>query len=385
MIDLEHLKNMSSVRKFNKDDIVIQDGDTDADGMFIILKGRVGVYKNHGKPNEISLTTLNPGDFFGEMALFLNEHRMATVVALEDVLALEINRLNAYSFLQKQPAAAFNVIRALCVRIQGLTGKLTGDSESEPDIPVPVITSALFAEGHKGYGIPLKNPEEGLVMDKSYQCPLCLHSFVRKIPRQSKLIVEKMDPDTRTYFAGIEPMYYEVITCPKCWLSAFTAQFEKAFSNKEQELYDLIAPHKNDLVVPGKAPKSMDEVFAGYYLAMLCAPKCFFKSQLTIARIWLRLSWFYRDCEDFEMESRAVAQACEWYMEAITKVNIPDSQMQKLFLVLGELYVKQKDYDAARRYLFKAITDKTATSNVFKRMAEDRVADIKKIIQEEKG
>ena len=82
------------------------------------------------------------------------------------------------------------------------------------------------------------------------------------------------------------------------------------------------------------------------------------------------------------MESRAAAQASEWYTESITKVNIPDSQMQKLYLVLGELYVKQKDYDAARRYLFKAITDKTATSAVFKRMAEDRVADIKILMQQ---
>ena len=98
-MELEQLKTLSSAKIFKAGKVIIQDGDTEADSMYIVLKGRVGVYKNHGKPNETLVTTLEPGDFFGEMALFLNEPRMATVAAQEDVLTLEINRLNVNALL----------------------------------------------------------------------------------------------------------------------------------------------------------------------------------------------------------------------------------------------------------------------------------------------
>ena len=378
MIDLEQLKTMSSVRIFNAGDVVIREGDDDDNGMYIILKGSLRICKHCGQPNEILLATLKPGDFFGEMSMFLNEPRTATVVANEDVTVLEINRHNIYAFLKKQPSAAYNIIRSLCFRIQDLNDKLAGSPESPPETAAQTAAfePELFPEGHKDYDVLLVHRDK-LMMHKSFQCPLCLHSFLKRVPRRSKLKLEKTDPDSRPYYTGIEPLHYEVITCPKCWMSAFAATFEKAFPNKERLLYESIARYTHWLTVAGEAPKNMNEVFSGYYLAMLSAPMCFLKSKLVIARLWLRLSWLYSDCGDAEMKGHAITEACKWYLESYSTINIPDDQIQRLHIILGELHLKQGKIDEARQFYIRAITDKSAGNPELKRVAEDRAAEIK--------
>ena len=65
--------------------------------MYIILTGKVKVTKERGDV-ETTLATLEEGDFFGEMSLFDNNPRSATVKALGDIKLLEINQKN---FLKK--------------------------------------------------------------------------------------------------------------------------------------------------------------------------------------------------------------------------------------------------------------------------------------------
>jgi uncharacterized protein (DUF2225 family) len=384
---------MSNIKVVKKGNIIIKEKDTDAESMFIILKGTATVYKNCGTADEVQVATFKPGDFFGEMSLFLNEPRTATIIAQEDIAMLEITRLNAYDFLEKQPAATYMVIRSLCLRIQSLTSKMAGMPETaaiasssgisltsaEKPAAVAPPASKLFAEGHKTYTNPLFMPEDRMLIPKDFQCPFCMHNFNKKIPRQSLLKTDKMDPDTRVHYKDIETVYYEVITCPKCFLSAFHQQFEKALSAREKQFYDAAAPFMGDFNFSYDVPRTFNDVFASYYMTMLAAPICFPDSSLIVARVWHRLCWLYADCGDEEMEKMAANEACQKFVEAYTKVNIPADQVQKLSIMIGELYYKQEDYINARKFLFQAKTNSSGTAT-FSRLADDRLADIKKLI-----
>lgn len=72
----ERLEKMARVRKFNAGDKIVSEGDEGV-GFFLINTGEVSVAR--GGTN---LATLRPGQFFGEMALFDNYRRSATVTAV---------------------------------------------------------------------------------------------------------------------------------------------------------------------------------------------------------------------------------------------------------------------------------------------------------------
>ena len=72
-----------------KQTMFIQEGGLDRD-MYVVLKGQVGIYKKNASGERFRVATLIPGCLFGEYAFFLNEPRLADVIALGDVQVLKI-------------------------------------------------------------------------------------------------------------------------------------------------------------------------------------------------------------------------------------------------------------------------------------------------------
>ncbi len=72
-----------------KKDFVCREGD-EGDSIYIIVSGRVRVIKTDSDGNEIVLTKLGEGEFFGEFGYFLNAKRTASVMAETETELLEI-------------------------------------------------------------------------------------------------------------------------------------------------------------------------------------------------------------------------------------------------------------------------------------------------------
>ncbi len=85
--------------------------------MYIILTGNAKVIKKKDGV-ETTLATLEEGDFFGEMSLFDNNPRSATVKALGDVKLLEINQKNFLKKISRDPSLAFRMFEKLSQRIR---------------------------------------------------------------------------------------------------------------------------------------------------------------------------------------------------------------------------------------------------------------------------
>ncbi|MCL2708741.1 MAG: DUF2225 domain-containing protein, partial [Defluviitaleaceae bacterium] len=368
MINVDELKNMSSVMRFGAGSVILREGETDdAQSMYVVLQGRVDVIKNFGKNNENRLATIGPGDFFGEMSLFLGSGRTATVVAADETAALRIDRGNAYAFFENQPQATFTLIRTLCARLEALGVKAAGpsgcaagdtstihapgagaikndikkpeDAKAEtPQAPAKNADSPLFIEGHKLHDEKYGSAPENLLLDKKFQCPVCVNSFVKKIPRPSALRLQQTDPDLRAHYKDVEILHYEIITCPYCLLSAFAAQFEKAAANKEKQLHEVMNRYAGAFDFSGAAPKDLKTLLAGYYFADLCAPVCYRNPGLVSARVWHRIAWLYGDFGDQVTAKKAEIKALALYVESYHKLDLPADQLQRMELIIGELY-----------------------------------------------
>jgi len=79
----------------------------EANGMGIILNGKVKIFKHDAANVEHLLTVLKEGDFFGEMALLDSNTRSANVQALEPTTVLWLSAVDFQRFLaSKSPLIA---------------------------------------------------------------------------------------------------------------------------------------------------------------------------------------------------------------------------------------------------------------------------------------
>jgi len=110
-------------KKFTSGQTVIKEGDR-ADSMFFVLDGKVQIIVNYRTMDERYVATLQSGDLFGEMALFLKEPRTATVVALGDVTVVEIHRNTVLEFMKLNPENTYVIVELLCMRLRNVLSSL---------------------------------------------------------------------------------------------------------------------------------------------------------------------------------------------------------------------------------------------------------------------
>lgn len=115
-------------KKFDEGEVIFRQGDS-GNCMYVIQDGEVeAVAEANGR--ELRLRTLGPNDFFGEMALFEQETRTATIRALRPTRVLTIDKKNFLGGIHEDPSLAFRIVKTMSHRIRDLTDRLANYEES---------------------------------------------------------------------------------------------------------------------------------------------------------------------------------------------------------------------------------------------------------------
>ena len=122
MIIDERGYNMSTERNFSKGEVIFRQGDA-GNSFFKILEGSVQVIANYGEADERELTVLNPGEFFGEMAVIETYPRSNTIVAADNVRAIEITADELNGFFAENPDMICEIMNHIGSRIKTLTSE----------------------------------------------------------------------------------------------------------------------------------------------------------------------------------------------------------------------------------------------------------------------
>jgi CRP/FNR family transcriptional regulator, cyclic AMP receptor protein len=91
--------------------VLIREGDQGHE-FFVLVDGTVDVIRGGRK-----LTSMGPGDFFGEIALVAKRPRSATIKATSPVRALVINERAFRALLERSPKVQLGVLKALAERV----------------------------------------------------------------------------------------------------------------------------------------------------------------------------------------------------------------------------------------------------------------------------
>lgn len=108
---------------------IVRQGEV-GDCMYVVQSGEVEVVQGTDG-GEQRLAVLQPGDFFGEMAMFEREVRSATVRAHGEARALKVDKKTLLRRIKEDPLLAVNLLQTLSQRIRDLNtrlGRLEGGS-----------------------------------------------------------------------------------------------------------------------------------------------------------------------------------------------------------------------------------------------------------------
>jgi CRP-like cAMP-binding protein len=113
------LKGEVSEKKFYlKDEVILKKGDP-GDSIFLVGLGSVrAVLSKEDDQESDTLAILKEEDFFGEIALFEEQERSATVLANEECSLLEIKGHDFLELLEHHPGIVFKVLAKLSERIR---------------------------------------------------------------------------------------------------------------------------------------------------------------------------------------------------------------------------------------------------------------------------
>lgn len=110
-----HLKKVaeaSRIARFHEGATIIRAG-TPGDALYVVVDGEVSV-RRKGLP----AVPLGIGSFFGEMALFDDSPRSASVVATGPVICLAITRARFHKLLRSEPPIALGLLKELARRLR---------------------------------------------------------------------------------------------------------------------------------------------------------------------------------------------------------------------------------------------------------------------------
>ncbi len=107
---------------YENGEVIIHQGDM-GDCMYVIQEGEVEVVLAEDD-REVRLAVRYAGDFFGEMAIFEREERMATVRALGRARVLTVDKKNFMRRIHEDPTLAFRLVETMSSRIRELSNEV---------------------------------------------------------------------------------------------------------------------------------------------------------------------------------------------------------------------------------------------------------------------
>jgi CRP/FNR family cyclic AMP-dependent transcriptional regulator len=112
--ELSSVLSTAKQRAFPAGTTIIAEGHEGGRGFYVMLSGSAEVRKG-----STTLATFRPGDYFGEMALLLEDTpRTASVVAIEDVTALVITQWDLRALLANHPDVGVRMMGELAKRLR---------------------------------------------------------------------------------------------------------------------------------------------------------------------------------------------------------------------------------------------------------------------------
>jgi CRP/FNR family transcriptional regulator len=149
-LELERVAQVAVPRRFEGGEVVFREGDQ-SDTCYIVRTGLCRAIREHQDGRSITLAHFGPGDIFGELAMFDDERRSATVEAIDPTDATAILGADMRRLLRQHPDIAVKLISSLGRRLRETNERLARQSfQTVQSRVAAVLVQLVEAERGKG-------------------------------------------------------------------------------------------------------------------------------------------------------------------------------------------------------------------------------------------
>jgi CRP/FNR family transcriptional regulator, cyclic AMP receptor protein len=143
--DLRRISELAVPRDFEPGQVVFREGDS-SDTCYVVRCGRARAVREHSDGRVITLATFGPGDIFGELAMFEDELRSATVEAVEPTAVVAVLGPDMRRLMSEHPGIATRLVIALGRRLRDSNERLSRQSFQTVQSRVAVVLRDLVLQ-----------------------------------------------------------------------------------------------------------------------------------------------------------------------------------------------------------------------------------------------
>jgi CRP/FNR family transcriptional regulator len=163
--ELARVAEVAVPRQFVAGEVVFREGD-ESSTCYVVRNGRARAVREHSDGRSITLANFGPGDIFGELAMFDDERRSATIETLEDTEAIAILGGDMRRLLSEHAEIAVKLLASLGRRLRETNERLARQSFQTVQSRVASVLMQLVA------GAQSEGAAEGDVLITSTQASL---------------------------------------------------------------------------------------------------------------------------------------------------------------------------------------------------------------------
>jgi CRP/FNR family transcriptional regulator len=143
--ELARVAEVAVPRRFEPGQVVFREGDA-SDTCYVVRNGHARAIREHANGRTIALANFGPGDIFGELAMFEDENRSATVETLDDLEAVAILGSDMRRLMREHAELALGIVTSLGRRLRAANERIASQSFQTVQSRVATVLTQLVAE-----------------------------------------------------------------------------------------------------------------------------------------------------------------------------------------------------------------------------------------------
>jgi CRP/FNR family transcriptional regulator len=187
----KQLAELSSIivdQKYKQGAVLFSEGD-DATGFFVLMSGRLKIFKLSFEGKEQILHFVDPGDPFAEVAMFAGSHYPAHAEALKESRAIFFPRDAFEKLIKRDPDLAMNMLAILSQRLKYFS-RLVEDL-SLKEVPQRLAAYLIYLGGTGNNNLPVDlNISKGQLASLLGTIPETLSRILNKLAAQGLIEVK---------------------------------------------------------------------------------------------------------------------------------------------------------------------------------------------------
>ncbi|MDO7788481.1 DUF2225 domain-containing protein [Desulforamulus aquiferis] len=221
------------------------------------------------------------------------------------------------------------------------------------------------------------NKHQDMIFPIKLTCPNCEKEFEHPEVKSKYIVIERQDRDFCSYFAGINPLFYDIMVCKYCGF-AFTRETNIPLSEPEKAIIKTILANWHTDGYQYGGVRTLDMAIKAYNLAIVCQELRNAKDSVK-GSLYLRLGWLYRYQGNKVSEEKSLQRALEFMKRAYERESTNELKKElRMIYLLGELSHRMGNEREAIQWLQTVISHKEVKRYpIFERMARSLWQDIR--------